>query len=227
MKDLPKTAIIVAGGSGSRMESAIPKQYLQLAGKTILHHSIDKFLSAFPEIRIIVVIHPDDRALLAKSLPGDLQNRISIQTGGDSRYASVQNGLSMVENESIVFVHDAVRCLVSVSLIHRCYTTALQYGNAVPAIAASDSMRMLDAAGSTALDRSKIRLIQTPQTFHSHLLKLALAQPYSPAFTDEAGAAEKAGVKINLVEGDNQNIKITYPVDLLIAEQILKTRKEN
>jgi 2-C-methyl-D-erythritol 4-phosphate cytidylyltransferase len=130
----------------------------------------------------------------------------------------------MVDAHSVVFVHDAVRCLVTPHLIRHCCEIAIEKGNAVPAIAASDTIRIQTETGNEMVDRNKVRLIQTPQTFFSNAIKEAYNQPYHDSFTDEAGVVEKTGVKINLVEGEKTNVKITTPIDLLIAEKILEER---
>jgi 2-C-methyl-D-erythritol 4-phosphate cytidylyltransferase len=152
--------------------------------------------------------------------------RIKIVTGGATRFHSVQNGLLEVSLHSIVFVHDAVRCLITPSLIHRCYEAALDRGNAVPAIAASDTIRIETFEGNEAIDRDSVRIIQTPQTFFSDIIKTAFDLDYHESFTDEASVVEKIGIKINLVEGEITNVKITRPIDLSIAEKILEDREK-
>jgi 2-C-methyl-D-erythritol 4-phosphate cytidylyltransferase len=132
--------------------------------------------------------------------------------------------LKLVEEESIVFVHDGVRCLLTKELIHRCYQKALETGSAIPAITSKDSIRLLDKEDSEAFDRNKVMLVQTPQTFQSKILLPAFQVEYKDEFTDEATVVEDYGVKISLVEGEENNIKITRPVDLLIAERILEER---
>jgi 2-C-methyl-D-erythritol 4-phosphate cytidylyltransferase len=149
------------------------------------------------------------------------KDRIKITAGGDTRFQSVKNGLVFVENESIIFVHDGVRCLLSKELIHRCYAQAIETGTAIPAIVSKDSIRLLTEEGNEAFDRSKVMLIQTPQTFHSKILLPAFQIDYKEKFTDEATVVEAYGMKVSLVEGEERNIKITQPVDLLIAEKIL------
>jgi 2-C-methyl-D-erythritol 4-phosphate cytidylyltransferase len=144
-----------------------------------------------------------------------------MATGGETRFHSVKNGLKLVEEESIIFVHDAVRCLASVDLIHRCYEMVLQTGSAIPVIASKDSVRIINEEGSEVVDRNKVLLVQTPQTFHSKILLPAYDIDYKDKFTDEAAVVEAYGLKVAIVEGEETNIKITRPIDLIIAEKIL------
>ena len=144
--------------------------------------------------------------------------------GGATRFHSVKLGLAFIQQHSIVFVHDGVRCLVTSELIHRCYNRAQQYGNAIPAIPAHDTIRIETVEGNRQIDRNKVRIIQTPQTFYSDIIKAAFEQEYDEQFTDEASVVEKLGIKIELVEGEPTNIKITQPMDLLIAEKVLEER---
>jgi 2-C-methyl-D-erythritol 4-phosphate cytidylyltransferase len=150
------------------------------------------------------------------------KERIKIAIGGDTRFQSVKNGLKLVERESIIFVHDAVRCLASVDLIHRCYELALETGTAVPAIPSRDSVRILSDDGSGVIDRDKVMLVQTPQTFHSKILLPAFDIDYKDKFTDEATVVEAYGLRVSLADGEETNIKITRPIDLLIAEKVIE-----
>jgi 2-C-methyl-D-erythritol 4-phosphate cytidylyltransferase len=147
---------------------------------------------------------------------------VAVIAGGDTRFQSVKNGLQSLEDNSLVFVHDAVRCLVTPGLIKRCAEGAIEKGNAVPAISATDTIRIENKSGNEQLDRNKVKIIQTPQVFPAGILKKAFEQPYKYSFTDEASVAEALGVEINLVEGESANIKITTPADLLLAEKILE-----
>jgi 2-C-methyl-D-erythritol 4-phosphate cytidylyltransferase len=219
---MKKFAVIVAGGSGSRMQSAVPKQFLELNGHAVLWYTLQAFLTAYDDLQIILVL-PADHFSTGEQIIHTLNTngRIRITSGGESRFHSVKNGLSLVDDDSIVFVHDAVRCLVSATLIHRCYEHALKHGNAIPAIKATDTIRIDRGNGPEPVDRNQIFAIQTPQTFQSKLLKSAFELEYRESFTDEATVAEAAGVKIHLVEGDANNVKLTRPVDLLLAEAIL------
>ena len=145
-----------------------------------------------------------------------------MTVGGETRFHSVQNGLKLIEEESIIFVHDGVRCLVSEELIQRCYAAALETGSAIPAVECRDSVRIITEEGNDPVDISKLRLVQTPQTFHSKILLPAFAIYYKAWFTDEANVVEAFGLKVTLVQGDDTNIKITNPMDLVIAEKILE-----
>ncbi|MDE3251144.1 MAG: 2-C-methyl-D-erythritol 4-phosphate cytidylyltransferase, partial [Bacteroidota bacterium] len=150
---------------------------------------------------------------------------ITVVEGGDSRFQSVKNGLAHCDKPSVVFVHDGVRCLVSPALIRRCYEQAISLGSAIPAVAATDSVRIAQGDKHTSVDRSEVRLVQTPQTFLTEILLDAFQQPQQDAFTDEATVVEAFGGKIHLIDGEYSNIKITRPVDLIIAEQILLERE--
>jgi 2-C-methyl-D-erythritol 4-phosphate cytidylyltransferase len=149
-------------------------------------------------------------------------NKIQIAQGGDTRFQSVKNGLALVKEDSIIFVHDGVRCLTSPALIRRCYEAATVTGSAIPGIASKDSIRLLNEHGSEVFNRNNVMLIQTPQTFDSKILLPAFDIEYREEFTDEATVVEASGVKVSLVEGEENNIKITRPVDLLVAEKILE-----
>jgi len=223
--DMKKYAVIVAGGMGLRMGSFTPKQFLALKGKPILWYTLNAFLEAYADLQIILVLpeeHFETGEALIKSF--DDHYRIQLVKGGKTRFHSVQNGLQSVKNDSIVFVHDGVRCLVTKHLIYRCYEEALLKGSAVPAVAATDSIRIAEDGKSSVIDRNKVRIIQTPQTFRSDILLAAFQQTFDEKFTDEATVVEASGQIIFLVEGEYDNIKITRPVDLLIAEKILEER---
>ncbi len=220
---MKKYAVIVAGGSGSRMGSDIPKQFMLLKEKPLLYYPINTFLSTFPDLEVILVLPVDHVAKGQEIIDAYFDNeRIHIAEGGDTRFQSVKNGLQLVQEDSIIFVHDAVRCLVSKELIKRCYSTTVETGSAVPAISSKDSVRLVSEEGNDPFDRTKVMLIQTPQTFHSKILLPAFQIDYKDKFTDEATVVEAFGLKISLVEGEENNIKITRPLDLKIAEQLMK-----
>lgn len=218
-------AVIVAGGSGTRMGAVTPKQFLEVDGRPILVHTISAFIEAFPDIDIVVVLPgsflEQGSDLVAAHIP---ERTIFFAEGGETRYHSVQRGLQLVREPSVIFVHDAVRCLVSPGLIRNCYEQALAQGSAIPAVPVSDSIRMVGASGSEIVDRSVLRAIQTPQTFRSDILLPAFRQPYDPSFTDEASVLERFGGKVELIEGETSNIKVTWPADLIIASAFLKSR---
>jgi 2-C-methyl-D-erythritol 4-phosphate cytidylyltransferase len=222
---MKKYAVIVAGGSGQRMGAAMPKQFLLLAGKPLLWYSVSAFLKSFDEMEIILVL-PKDSIAEGEKIAAELgaTAKIQITEGGTTRFHSVQNGLALVKEPSIVFVHDGVRCLVTPSLIRRCYEQALEKGSAIPAVAATDSIRIVEGSNNTVADRNNVRIIQTPQTFKSDLLLPAFKTAYKDSFTDEATVAEAAGHAIYLIDGEYDNIKITRPADLLVAEKILAGR---
>ncbi|HZH64067.1 MAG TPA: 2-C-methyl-D-erythritol 4-phosphate cytidylyltransferase [Flavisolibacter sp.] len=222
---MTKYAIIVAGGSGNRMGSAVPKQFLLLHHKPVLYYTIKTFLEAYDDMNLVLVL-PEEYADLGREIIDAYfdYNRIQITSGGETRFHSVQNGLRLVHGDAIIFVHDAVRCLVSTGLIQRCYQHALQMGSAVPVTMAKDSVRLLNEElnDNEVIDRNKIVLVQTPQTFHSRILQPAFEIDFKERFTDEATVVEAYGLKISLIEGEENNIKITRPIDLLIAEKLLE-----
>ncbi len=219
---MKKYAIIVAGGTGSRMGGNLPKQFMLLKEKPVLYYSLKTFLNAYDDLQIILVL-PAAFTDLGEEIIDAYFNkeRIRMTTGGDTRFQSVQNGLKLVEDESIIFVHDAVRCLVSVELVQRCYEIAIKTGSAIPVILSKDSVRIINEEGSGPVDRNKVMLVQTPQTFHSKILLPAYDIDYKDRFTDEATVVEAYGLKVSLTEGEERNIKITKPIDLLIAERLI------
>lgn len=222
---MKKYAVIVAGGLGSRMNSAVPKQFLLLQNKPVLYYTLDAFLKAYDDLNIILVL-PEEHVATGQEIIDAWfdYKRIKITVGGRTRFHSVQNGLQMVEEESMVLVHDAVRCLLTQSLIHRCYDAALQSGAAIPVVDCKDSVRFVSAHGNEALERINVKLVQTPQAFLSTILVPAYNIDYKEKFTDEASVVEAFGMKVHLVEGEEENIKITHPADIIYAEQILETR---
>lgn len=223
---MEKYAVIVAGGTGTRMGTQIPKQFLLLKGKPVLWHTLTAFLASFPDLRVILVL--PGQFIAEGQAAADITTdplRITIIEGGDTRFQSVKNGLQIVPDESIVFVHDGVRCLITPALIRLCYEEALRKGNAIPAVTAVDSVRISTTDGNKMIDRGKVHLIQTPQTFISRILKDAFKAGYREIFTDEASVAEYAGHEIHLIEGETHNLKITRPIDLHIAEKILEERE--
>ena len=223
---MKKYAVIVAGGSGLRMGTSVPKQFLELQGKPVLWYTITAFLEAYPDLEIILVLpqaHLQTGLHIIQTTKDP--SRVWITEGGETRFHSVKKGLDHVQLHSMVFVHDGVRCLLTPDLIRRCYNHAIDKGNAIPAISAVDTIRIETVKGNELVDREKIRIIQTPQTFFSDIIKAAFEQDYEESFTDEANVVERLGVKIHLVEGEATNIKITRPIDILIAEKILEERE--
>lgn len=226
---MEKFAVIVAGGSGTRMGQTVPKQFLLVGGKPVLVHTLEAFRRAFEDIQMVVVLpslHMESGRSLLSAYFSDTSG-IQLTTGGATRFESVQAGVRLAPDESIIFVHDAVRCMVSSDLIKRCYETAALHGSAIPVVAVKDSMRRLTDTGSEVVDRDVLRAVQTPQTFQSSLLKPSLQQPYEPSFTDEATVVESYGVPVVLISGEDSNIKITYPSDMLMAEQYFKQQDDS
>ena len=219
---MKKFAIIVAGGSGTRMNSTLPKQFILLKGKPVLYYTINTFLQAYEDCNVILVL-PENHLAYGKEIIDTYFNsgRIQVTAGGETRFHSVKNGLKLVNAESVVFVHDAVRCMISAKLIRNCYEAAVQFGAAVPVIASKDSVRLVTGDSNEALERNRVKLVQTPQTFFSSILLPAFEAEYSDAFTDEATVVEAGGHKIYLVEGEESNFKITLPVDLELAEKLM------
>ncbi len=216
--------VIVAGGSGKRMGADIPKQFLNLAGRPVLMHTIERFKSFNDAIEIITVLPENQLRYWV-----DLQKKHSFDVphtlvkGGLHRFISVKNGLKFVNTPSLVAIHDGVRPFVTVDTIKRCFETAEKLGNAIPAVSPSDSLRMLTDKGSMPLNRMHVKQIQTPQVFNAELIKKAYLQEYITEFTDDATVLEKTGEKINMVDGNRENIKITNPEDLLISSALLPT----
>jgi len=219
---MKKIALIVAGGKGSRMNNDIPKQFLLLKNKPVLYYTLKAFTDAYENIEIILVLPEEHISKGQEIIDGYFNHsRIRITAGGRTRFHSVQNGLALINEESIIFVHDGVRCLITSDLIKKCYETAVENGNAVPAVECGDSVRLLTATGNKIVDRNKVKLIQTPQTFHSKILLPAYKIDYKDKFTDEASVVEAYGLTINLIEGEKNNIKITTPADLHLAGILL------
>jgi 2-C-methyl-D-erythritol 4-phosphate cytidylyltransferase len=226
---MKKYAVIVAGGAGTRMNSAVPKQFLMLKGKPVLYYCVQAFLTAYEDCKIILVL-PEEHIAAGQEIIDAFfdYNRIQIAIGGRTRFHSVQNGLALIEEEdSVIFVHDAVRSLISIDLIKRCYDAVSEFGSAIPVIDCKDSVRILLEDGNEVMDRNIIKLVQTPQAFHGKILLPAYRIDYKDKFTDEATVAEAFGLKVTLVQGDENNIKITNTVDLLIAESILNSTMQH
>jgi 2-C-methyl-D-erythritol 4-phosphate cytidylyltransferase len=210
-------AIIVAGGSGSRMKSAVPKQFLLLNGKPILQHTIERFLSVQLPIQIILVLPARDQ-FIWQTLCDQHNFHPAIQTvnGGTSRFQSVRNGLNSIQEETgLVAVHDGVRPFISTEIIKNSFETAARTGSAVTCVPVKDSVRVVGSDGiSQSVDRSQYRLVQTPQTFQLKAFRQAFKSEEQPFFTDCASVMEFSGFPITLIEGSYENIKITTPDDL-------------
>jgi 2-C-methyl-D-erythritol 4-phosphate cytidylyltransferase len=214
--------VIVAGGSGKRMGMDTPKQFLELAGRPVLMHSIERFIKFNDSIEIITVL-PENQLRFWT----DLQKKYSFDIphtlvkGGSKRFFSVRNGLEFVNPPGLVAIHDGVRPLVRIETIERCFETAEKYGNAIPVISPADSLRMETENGNSPVDRMHVKQVQTPQVFDVAKIKKAYLQDFDPSFTDDASVLEKTGEKIRLVEGNRENIKITNPEDLFIGQTLI------
>lgn len=218
-------AIIVAGGKGTRIKSVLPKQFLELHGKPVLFHTLEAFHRYSPDLPLVLVLPEDDfqtwNELVGKhhfTLP------VTLQSGGETRFQSVKRGLEKLPDTGLVAIHDGVRPLVREDIIGASFRLASVHGTAVAAVRLKESIRMTDPDTTRAMDRSKFRLIQTPQTFDLELIRKAYETREDPAMTDDASVAERAGHSISLFEGSYENIKITTAEDLIVAEALLGRR---
>jgi 2-C-methyl-D-erythritol 4-phosphate cytidylyltransferase len=220
--NLSEHALIVAGGKGTRIKSKIPKQFIELNGKPVLLHTLEAFYQYSPGINVVLVLPKDDletwQSIIKKY---DFTKKVTLQEGGDTRFQSVKNGLDKIEGEGLVAIHDGVRPLVSPDIIGASFRLAAVHKTAVAAVRLKESIRMTDQDNTKAMDRSKFRLIQTPQTFDLQLIKQAYQLKEDSSLTDDASVAERAGHVISLFEGSYRNIKITTEEDLLIAQSLL------
>jgi 2-C-methyl-D-erythritol 4-phosphate cytidylyltransferase len=218
-----KSVIIVAGGKGLRMGGDLPKQFIPVAGKPVLMRTIEAFYNYDEDINIVLVLpvsHQEYWKSLCKKYNFGIAHTVAM--GGETRFHSVKNGLAFIK-EGIVAVQDGVRPFCSKEMIARCFDATATCQAVIPVVDSTDSLReMIDEEKSRIIDRSKIRLVQTPQVFHSALLKKAYETPYRETFTDDASVVETMGINIHLVKGEETNIKITTPLDLKIAELILR-----
>lgn len=221
--NLPEYALIVAGGKGTRIKSKLLKQFLELKGKPILIHTLEAFYRYSENITIILVLPEDDFAIWNDICKKYNFNRpVILQKGGETRFQSVKNGLEKIEGNGLVAIHDGVRPLVSEDIIGASFRLAAVHQSAVAAVRLKESIRMTDQDNTKAMDRSRFRLIQTPQTFSIELIKQAYQLKEDPTMTDDASVVEKLGHTISLFEGSYENIKITTPEDLIVAEALLK-----
>jgi 2-C-methyl-D-erythritol 4-phosphate cytidylyltransferase len=216
-----QSIIITAGGVGKRMAAHVPKQFLALNGKPILMHTIELFYTYNSQIEIILVL-PNEEVKYWEDLCKKHHFTIAhkIVEGGKERFYSVKNGLAAC-NGDIIGVHDAVRPLVSLAVIERCFEAAEKYETAIPVIDITESVRIVDGESSEAIERALFKIVQTPQCFNFRILTQAYNQPYEDCFTDDASVVEKWGVNVHLVKGNSENIKITRPIDLVVAESLL------
>lgn len=220
-------ALIVAGGKGTRIKSKLPKQFIEIAGLPVLMHTINAFYRYAPDIQVVLVLPPDDFDLWRQLCAAFGFNKPHLlQAGGDSRFQSVKKGLEVIEGPGLVCIHDGVRPLVHEALIAASFRLAAIHGSAVAAVRLKESIRMTDQDKTQAADRSRFRMIQTPQTFRVELIKEAYRIKEDPSLTDDASVAERAGHTISLFEGSYENIKITTTEDLIIAEALLQYRQK-
>jgi 2-C-methyl-D-erythritol 4-phosphate cytidylyltransferase len=218
-------ALIVAGGSGTRMGVTIPKQFLPVKELPVLMHTIRVFSTVFPSPIIFVVlpnVEHERWSQLCKKHVFDIPH--TIVSGGETRYHSVKNGLSQIQGDGLVAIHDGVRPLVTAQLIEKCFLHADKNGNAIPAVRPVESVRYGDFFSSRKDDRNQVWLVQTPQVFRLSDIKSFYTADYNPLFTDDASVAEDNGQPILIVEGERENIKITTPIDLAFANAILEQR---
>lgn len=228
-------ALIVAGGKGTRIKSKLPKQFLELNGKPVLLHTLEAFYRYSDKINVVLVLPEDDfQTWHDISKKYNFNKPLILQSGGNSRFQSVKKGLEKIQGEGLVAIHDGVRPLVSEDIIGASFRLAAVHQSAVAAVRLKESIRMTDQAclpedssarrqdNTKAVDRSKFRLIQTPQTFNVQLIKKAYTIKEDPSLTDDASVAERAGHTISLFEGSYENIKITTPEDILVAEALLR-----
>ena len=217
--------VIVAGGSGTRIGGSTPKQFMIVGGEPLLVRAINTFSEALPAAEIVVVL-PENHINFWKNLAARFEVAPHrCVTGGSERFHSVKAGITALnENTGIIAVHDGARALTSKKLIIRAVQTAIEHGSAIPVIAPVDSFRVATEEGSSPIDRSTLRIVQTPQIFAAEMLRNAYRTEYIPSFTDDASVVEHAGATVTLCEGERSNIKITNVEDIAIAEAFLSQR---
>lgn len=217
--------IIVAGGKGLRMGGDLPKQFMPLHGKPVLMHTIERFRAYSDELKIILVLPHEQqdywRQICQKH---NFTVEHTVVDGGQTRFHSSQNGVAAVPDDAtgVIGIHDGVRPFVSEETIARCFEAARQFGAALPVLPVTDTLRRVTDDGGYNVQRNDYRTVQTPQTFDAQLLKQAFKQPYSDNFTDDASVVEALGHKVTMVDGNRENIKLTTPFDLVVAEVLIK-----
>ena len=224
-----RSLILVAGGTGTRMNRPVAKQFLPLGGRPVIVHTLNRFREAYPDLFVVLVLHDSletEWKAVVEAHPDAAVDR--VVHGGEERFHSVLNGLEALPPDAgWVGIHDAVRPFVEVETIQRCYEAAQSTGGAIPVVPVKDTIRRLDGAGSAPLDRATLRAVQTPQVFAVSELREAYGVQYQPHFTDDASVWEASGRTVTLVEGDLHNLKLTTPEDLLSAEAFLQLRQES
>ena len=220
---MKRYVVIVAGGQGVRMGADRPKQFLEIGGKPILRHTIERFLAFDPSFEVIVVLPSAQKEWWRDYCrQSGFLERYSIVSGGITRFHSVQNALRYVGNEGLVAVHDGVRPLVSRPLLERIFAAAEEAPAIIPAVPVVESVRKVEEEASVPVSRDGLVLVQTPQVFAAEVLRKAYDQPFSPSFTDDASVVEASGVRVHVVPGDRMNLKITTPEDLQYAEGLVR-----
>ena len=219
---MKRYAVIVAGGQGVRMGADRPKQFLEIGGKPILRHTIERFLAFDPKIEVILVLPAAQKDWWRNYCrQNGFLERYTMVSGGITRFHSVQNALAYVGDDGVVAVHDGVRPMLSRELLQRLFDAAGEYPAVIPAVPVVESVRRMDGDLSSPVNRDGLVLVQTPQLFDAGLLKAAYRQPFSPAFTDDASVVEAAGGTVHIIPGDRINLKITTPDDLAHAASLL------
>lgn len=224
---MKKSMIIVAGGSGTRMGADVPKQFIELAGKPVLIRTLEKMKTVFSEMQLILVLPADQLDEWEKlCYQHEFCTSHILAEGGATRFQSVKNGLRLVEDSELVGVHDGVRPLFSSQLVKKLFAEAEKSGAAIPVTPVVPSLRLVNETTSEAVDRSAYREVQTPQCFKTSILKAGFANAEHVNYSDDAAVVEANGGSISLVDGDRDNIKITTPIDLELAELIIQRRQD-
>lgn len=220
-----KYAIVVAGGTGSRMKGDLPKQFMLLSGKPVICYSIEAFAAYDSTIEIILVIHPQYIPYWEQlSAKFHLTSQPLVVAGGETRFDSVKNGLMKIVEDGFVAVHDAARPVIQADFIRNIFATASEFGSAMPGVPLNDTIRIVEGDSTRQLDRTFLQAMQTPQVFKVSELKQAYTQSFSEMFTDDASVMQSAGFPLHLTEGRPENIKITHSQDIELAEVFLKRK---
>lgn len=216
--------IIVAGGKGLRMGGEIPKQFLPIGGKPVLMRTMERFHEYDPTLKVILVLPKDQQEFWQELCQKhDFKIMHQVANGGETRFQSSKNGLALIpdEDEGVVAIHDGVRPFVSTDVIERCFDAARDDFAAIPVVPVTDTLRYIDRGHGHNVLRDHFRSVQTPQCFDISLAKQAFDQPYRETFTDDASVIESLGCQVTMVEGNRQNIKLTTPFDMMIAELLI------
>ena len=225
---MKRYVLIVAGGKGVRMGAGLPKQFIPMRGRPLLMHTLERFYRWDTSACLIVALPLEHHVyweMLCREIPCTVPHQ--VVAGGETRFHSVKNGLALIREPGLGAVHDGVRPFVPQEVIEACFALAAGRGTAVPVVRMTDSIREVEPSTgkSRPADRSRYLAVQTPQVFDSNLLAEAYRQPYSPAFTDDASVVEAMGTEVFLAEGHPENIKVTSPFDLLVAEAIMNRQE--